>query len=186
MTEYFRIARGGWGDGGRGMGIGVGGKCMCVCLCVCVCVSVCLWLCVGLSGSVCLCLSICRFSLSLSLCLALSVSLFGWVFLSLWLGVCFSVSESIWVCFLSIFFRNERSRKYIQAKYCSSKLHTILFLSVDYQVATEEKITRALLPGTPSCVGKVPSIRKLLLPTEVPADASGLSRKRYRSTELYK
>ena len=42
MTEYFRIARGGWGDAARGMGIGVGGKCMCVCLCVCVsvCVSV--------------------------------------------------------------------------------------------------------------------------------------------------
>ena len=39
MTEYFRIARGGWGDGGRGMGIGVGGKCMCVCLCVCVSVT---------------------------------------------------------------------------------------------------------------------------------------------------
>ena len=36
MTEYFRIARGGWGDGGRGRGIGVGGKCMCVCLSVCV------------------------------------------------------------------------------------------------------------------------------------------------------
>ena len=40
MTEYFRIARGGWGDGGRGMGIGVGGKSLCVCLSVCVCMSV--------------------------------------------------------------------------------------------------------------------------------------------------
>ena len=79
------------------------GLCVSVCVCVRVCVCLCLWLCVGLSGSVCLCLSICRFSLSLSLCLALSVSLFRWVFLSLWIDVCFSVSESIRVCFLSLF-----------------------------------------------------------------------------------
>ena len=53
MTEYFEIARGGWGDGGRGMGIGVGGKCMCVCLSVCV--SVCVCVCLSVCVSVCLC-----------------------------------------------------------------------------------------------------------------------------------
>ena len=62
--------------------------------------------------------------------------------------------------------------------YCSRKLHTILFFR-RYQVATEEKITRVLFYlGVPSCLGKVPSMGKLLLPTKVPG-ASRLSRKRY-------
>ena len=56
--------------------------------------------------------------------------------------------------------------------------HNSLLPSI-YQVATEEKITRVLFYlAVPSCLVKVPSMGKLLLPTKVPG-ASLLSRKRY-------